>query len=316
MNWNMLTQNVGCKVRLVPAACHLDADGDLLPPRGEDWTIASHTADSLEIKTVSGHSYRLAKDAIFSYASDADRSDAKQKYGFLTLKVQLFIQGSTVNAVPNLRPGEPVDPPAVNKTARARSHFVPELERLFRWQVHVLERCLLNYGLTSHDKPSNPPDTWESLRPKKSRLYPNAAPVHDLSPADARLLAEFYGALDEVDEIVGDWVRMNTAYEYNCWNFLMHKVEQSLRMGENAIRKFCPDRQYDATMPASGTLLSRSETCLARASQMRTAYIVRKQAEHALAAARRTHPGLAARSPRPTIHPLQRRHPTATRETL
>jgi hypothetical protein len=265
----MLPRNVGCKVRLVPAACHLDGDGDLLPPRGEDWTITAHIADSLVIKTDSGQSYRLGEDNIFSFASDADRSEAMQKYGFLTLKVQLFIQGNTVSAMPNLRPGEPVDPPTVSKTARARSHFAPELERLFRRQVHVLERCLLNYGLTSHDKPSNPPDTWESLRPKRSRLYPNAAPVHDLSPADVRLLAEFYGALDEVDEIIEDWMRKNTAYEYNCWNLLMHKVEQSLRMGGSAIRKFCCDRQYDATMPASGTLLSRSATCLTHAKDAR-----------------------------------------------
>jgi hypothetical protein len=36
MNWDKLKHNIGCKVQLVPVACHLDAAGDILPPRGED----------------------------------------------------------------------------------------------------------------------------------------------------------------------------------------------------------------------------------------------------------------------------------------
>ncbi len=296
MKWDKLTQNVGSKIRLVPAACHLDSDGDLLPPRGEDWTIKASGAEFIEIETDAGQSYRLGKDHIYSYATDPDRSGDQQTFGFLSLKVQLFIRGLSVSATLNQRPGDPIDPPAINKTARARAHFIPELERLFRRQIQVLDRCLLNFGLTSHDKPSNPPDTWESLKPKKSRLYPNSAPVHDLSATDAQLLAEFYAALDEIDEIISDRIRTDTTYEYNCWNFLMHKVEHSLRMGENVIRKFCKERQFDATSPAGGTLLSRSEVGLSRAADARADFLKRFAAKQEQQnAARRVHPMYAAR---------------------
>lgn len=200
--------------------------------------------------------------------------------------------------MPNSRPGLPVDPPTTDGATRARVHFIPEIERRFRRQVQILDRCLLNFGLTSNDKPSNPPDTWASLRPARTSLYPNVAPISDLSATDATLLAKFHGAVDEVDELLDNWISSGTQPEYNCWNYLMHKVEHSLRMGSNVIRKFCADRQFDATMPASGTLLSRAETGLGRANQMRTAFIDRKQAEHALAAARRMRPALSSRVPR------------------
>lgn len=307
MKWDKLKANIGYKVQLVPTACHLDAGGDILPARGEDWTITSSGVDFLEIDAGLGYRYLLAKDHVHHYTSDAHRSAQGEHFGFLTLNVQLFVQGAAVRVVPNSRPGLPVDPPTSDKATRARVHFIPEIERRFRRQVQILDRCLLNFGLTSNDKPSNPPDTWASLRPARSSLYPNAAPISDLSATDATLLAEFHGAVDEVDEVLDNWISSGTQPEYNCWNYLMHKVEYSLRMGSNVIRKFCADRQFDATMPASGTLLSRAETGLGRANQMRTAFIDKKQAEHALAAARRMRPGLSSRVPGSTVHQFQRR---------
>jgi hypothetical protein len=307
MNWDKLKRNLGYKVQLVPMACHLDAAGDILPPRGEEWTITSSGVDFLAINTESGHLYRLGKDHVHHYASDAHRSVGGDHYGFLTLHVQLFIQGTTVRVVPNSRPGAPVDPPAADKTVRARVHFIPEVERRFRRQVQILDRCLLNFGLTSHEKPANPSDTWASLRPSRISLYPNAAPIHDLSATDAELLAEFHGAVDEVDELLDNWTNLCTLPEYNCWNFLMHKVEHSLRMGCNVIHKVCADRQFDATMPASGTLLARAEIGLARARQTRNAFIERRQAQDSLATTRRSHPAFAARAYRQTILQQQRR---------
>jgi hypothetical protein len=307
MKWDKLKTNIGFKVQLVPTTCHLDAGGDILPARGEDWTITATGADFLEINSGLGYQYRLGKDHVHHYTSDAHRSLPGEHYGFLTLNVQLFVQSTTVRAVPNSRPGLPVDPPVADKATRARVHFILEIERRFRRQVQVLDRCLLNFGLTSNDKPSNPPDTWASLRPARTTLYPNAAPLGDVSATDATLLAEFHGAVDEVEELLDNWISSGTQPEYNCWNYLMHKVEHGLRMGSNVIRKFCADRQFDTTSPASGTLLSRAETGLGRANQMRTAFIERKQAEHALAAARRAHPGLSSRMPRSTIHQLQGR---------
>jgi hypothetical protein len=294
MNWDKLKRNIGYKVQMVPVACHLDTAGDILPPRGEDWIITSSGADFLEIDAGVGGPYRLGKDHVHHYTSDAHRSADGDNYGFLTLNVQLFIQGTIIRAVPNSRPGAPVDPPATDKTARARVHFIPEVERRFRRQIQILDRCLVSYGLTSHDKLANPSDTWASLRPSRASLYPNAAPIHDLSARDAELLAEFHSAVDEVDELLDNWTSSSTLPEYNCWNYLMHKVEHSLRMGCNVIHKFCADRQFDATMPASGTLLSRAETGLGRARQARDAFMKRRQTEEALAATRRTQAALAA----------------------
>ena len=104
MNWDKLKHNIGDKVQLVPAACHLDATGDVLPTRDEDWTIISAGADFLEIDTRPGHTYRLGKDHAHHYTSDAHRSVGGDNYGFLTLNVQLFIQGIAIRAVPISRP--------------------------------------------------------------------------------------------------------------------------------------------------------------------------------------------------------------------
>lgn len=295
MNWTKLKSNVGYKVRLVPAACHLDSAGDLLPPRDEEWSIVGAGDDFLEIDSGDGLAYRLGKDHFHHFTTDTHHSNDAQSYGFLTLLVQIFIQGIAVSVKPSPRPGAPVDPLPTDKAARARVHFIPEIERLFRRQVQVLDRCMLNFGLTSNDKHSNPPDTWESLRPNRAFLYPNAAPINELSATDAQLLAEFHGALYELTEIIDNWVRSDTAYEYNCWNLLMHKVEQSLRSGSDLIQKFCADRHFDAVMPVGGTLLSRAAEGLGRAQKLRTTFIERKQAQQAQAEARRFHPALAAR---------------------
>lgn len=60
MKWDKLKANIGYKVQLVPTACHLDAGGDILPARGEDWTITSSGADFLEIDAGLGYRYLLA----------------------------------------------------------------------------------------------------------------------------------------------------------------------------------------------------------------------------------------------------------------
>lgn len=315
MNWEKLRRNIGYKVRLVPAACHLDAAGDLLPPRDEEWTIIASGTDFLEIDSGDGSTYRLGKDHFHHFTTDTHRSQDGQSYGFLTLHIQMFIRGIAISVVPNARPGASVDPPPTDRTARARVHFIPEIERLFRRQLQVLDRCLLNFGLTSNDKTANPPDTWASLRPNRPFLYPNAAPIHELSATDAELLAEFHGALYELTEIIDSWISTGAPPEYNHWNLLMHKVEQSVSKGVNLIRKFCADRHYDATMPASGTLLSRSAVGLSRAKELRAAFIERKQAEHTQAAARRlTRPStFGTGAPRLPTYPLPPRHPPMTR---
>ena len=274
MNLDKLKQDVGYRVKLVPSACHLDIGGDLLPAPDEDWTIMAVTDDYVEITAATSHVYRLGKDHIHHFTTDMHRSADGLQHGFLTLNVQLFIQGADVRAVPNHPPGAPVAPPPVNRSERARAHFAPELERLFRRQVWVLGRIVPNYTMTSLEKdPCG--DTWESLRPYQPVLFPSSPLFQDLSSTDAKLLAEFCNSLQEVNDIVIGWTDTQSLREYNCWNVLMHKVQHSLRAGEQAIQRFCPDRQYDATVPSAGTLLSQSQRTLSIADRARDAFMAR-----------------------------------------
>lgn len=132
----------------------------------------------------------------------------------------------------------------------------------------------MNYSVTGNDLLGNeqsirPGDTWKSLTPFQPRLFPSAPAYRDLSGADATLLAEFYGAVDEVRDIIEHWSDTVALTDYNAWNVLMHKVQHSLRLGELAVKKLCPDREFDATMPSVGTLLSRSQKALAAADNAR-----------------------------------------------
>lgn len=71
------------------------------------------------------------------------------------------------------------------------------------------------------------------------------------------MLSEFYASVREIDNILEGWIATDQSLlDYNGWKFLMHKVQDSLRMGEMAIQTFCPERHYDATMPAAGRCYS------------------------------------------------------------
>ena len=235
------------------------------------------TDEYVEITTDSGCFCRLGNDHIKNFATDPQRSGDGLNHGFLLLLVQIYVQGSEVKAIPTPRPGEPL-PPAVNHALKARATFIPELERVFRRQVQILDRVLANFITTANEYlgrqyPVRPNDTWGSLKPAIPHLFPDSAPYRDLSTSDAELLAEFYGAVREVADIVDHWARTVALTEYNAWNVLMHKVQQSLRMGELAVRKLCPERAYDATMPAGGTLLSQSQRVLVSAEKARELYL-------------------------------------------
>lgn len=263
----------GCRVKLVPPACHRDSAGEPLPVQDEDWAIMAVTDEYVEVTTDTGCFCRLGNDHIKNFATDPQRSVDGRNHGFLLLLVQIYVQGSEVKAIPTSRPGEALPPP-VNHALKARATFIPELERVFRRQVQILDRVLANFVTTANEYlgrkyPVRPNDTWESLRPTLPHLFPDSAPYRDLSASDAELLAEFYGAVREVADLIDHWAGTMALTEYNAWNVLMHKVQHGLRMGELAIRKFCPGRAYDATMPASGTLLSRSQTAMGSAEQAR-----------------------------------------------
>lgn len=208
------------------------------------------TNDYIEVNTASGHFYRLGKDHVRTFSTDPHRSTDGLSHAFLQLHVQLYVRGPEVTAVPNHQPGAPVPPP-VNPVLKARTTFVPELERAFRRQVQILDRVLVNFSVTANEmlgahQTIRSNDTWESLMPIQPRLFLEAAVYRDLSASDAELLAEFYGAVSEIADLIEHWAETVALTDYNAWNVLMHKVQHSLRMGELVIQKLCPDRAYDA----------------------------------------------------------------------
>ncbi len=271
MNFDRLSKNLGWKVKLVPAALYLDAEGELMPISDGDWTIEAAGPDNLKLSSGALIGLILAKDHIRNFTTDT----SGDKRGFLTLHVQVSVQDNQYRVVPNHQPGAPVLP-LVDRAARARKLFAPELERVFRRQIQILGRIVPNYALLSNGKePCG--DSWASLKPSKPTLFPTANGVEELSTADIQALAEFYAANHEVSELLGDFIARGTVVaDYNAWNYLMHKVEDCLRAGEEAVRRFCLDRGYDASMPAAGTLLLQSERALSSAASSRTAFIERQ----------------------------------------
>src|SRR6266853_1421685 len=113
MNKDMMKKNVHAHVQLLPPACRLDENGFKLKPEayvGESdrWFIEDVSDSGVRISHPSGHVKTLGYDHICKFTSDGNTNSVKR--GFLTLHVQLFIQGNEVRVVPNARPGDPVEP--------------------------------------------------------------------------------------------------------------------------------------------------------------------------------------------------------------
>ncbi len=69
---------------------------------------------SVRIKnTRTGHRISLARDHIYNFTSNPEKSRAGEQDGFLTLHVQLFMRGREVWVRPNAQPGETVEPQSV-----------------------------------------------------------------------------------------------------------------------------------------------------------------------------------------------------------
>jgi hypothetical protein len=143
MNFEQLKRNKGYVIKLVPPACHIDPSGDPLPALNEDWTIDEITAEHVEISATSGHRHRLAKDHVRNFTTDAHSSTDSVRRGFLTLHVQIFVEGEEVWVLPNERPGAAVIPP-IDRARCARVVLAAELERCFRRQIQILGRVLPN----------------------------------------------------------------------------------------------------------------------------------------------------------------------------
>ena len=108
MQKDQLKKCVGHIVRLIPIAHRLDPRGFALPPIDDEWLIESVTDEGVRISLArTGHFRMLGFDHVHGYMSDRVLNGVK--HAFLTLNVQLSIQGNDVHVFPT-RPGVSVPP--------------------------------------------------------------------------------------------------------------------------------------------------------------------------------------------------------------
>jgi len=130
-------------------------------------------------------------------------------------------------------------------------YFTPELARIVAQQIHVLGRLVPNFTMASVGKPMAQVETWEAFRPGRPVLYPSAAQFRDLSEADATSLINFYDSVHGIAETINTWIETKTPQDVNSWNVLMQTVDNSLKVGEIAVQRFCPERWLSPIAPAS-----------------------------------------------------------------
>jgi hypothetical protein len=110
VNWNQFKKNIGARYKVEPPACSLDELGAELGEISDDWILTSigpnDVAELTNARTQ--HVLRLAKDHIYDFRSDTTRPNDGSRYGFLVLKIQVFLQGARLSMRPNTKPGERV----------------------------------------------------------------------------------------------------------------------------------------------------------------------------------------------------------------
>lgn len=117
--------------------------------------------------------------------------------------------------------------------------------------------------------------------PRRPVLYPAAAQFKDLSEADATAMIDFYDSVHGVAETIESWIELKTPQEVNAWNVLMQAVRNSLRLGEIAVQRFCPDRQLSPLLPASGTLIQNIERTGSSVQSALNAHLARHETKPA-----------------------------------
>jgi hypothetical protein len=139
MNWEAMKKNVGYRVQLQPIAQHLDHRGVELQTIDDDWVIQSVGGETVEISNLrTGHRTNLGKDHIHNFTSNPDRCTEGLKYGFLTLRVQISMQGPALRIRPTLRPGEPL----AAETAQSRHSYQNELAAMIGQTRNALEQLV------------------------------------------------------------------------------------------------------------------------------------------------------------------------------
>jgi len=115
-----IVKNVGYRVRLRPIACRLNELGLELPEIDDDWIIGPARDDGIPVSNIrTQHQFTLGFDHIHNFRSDTTRIEGDTKFGFLTLHVQINLQGANLDIQPTLRPGERVPPPMVKVVEKA-----------------------------------------------------------------------------------------------------------------------------------------------------------------------------------------------------
>lgn len=119
MQKSQLAKNLGYHVRLRPIACRLDPLGLELPFVDDHWVIRSALDDGIKISNIrTQHFFKLGYDHVHHFTSDTTQASTGTKYGFLTLLVQIYLQGENLTIEPTLRPGERVPPSKVKIVER------------------------------------------------------------------------------------------------------------------------------------------------------------------------------------------------------
>jgi hypothetical protein len=94
MNIEKLRRSLYTRLRLRPIAISVQPDGAF--ERHDDvWLLQRVSQAEVELSNIStGHVAKLGTDHIHHFDSDPQSGTATEKHGFLTLTVQVFLEGS------------------------------------------------------------------------------------------------------------------------------------------------------------------------------------------------------------------------------
>jgi hypothetical protein len=149
VNWaKFKIAGIGMRVELEPPACFVGEDGrDVQEHASHDWMVTGFPEnDVVTLQNVAtGHVAPLGKDHIYEFRSNPIRTKGDARFGFLVLKVQVFVQGDTLRLRPNRAPGESV---AANERIAQLEREAASLRvalrprRLSRWQHNAIVSVL------------------------------------------------------------------------------------------------------------------------------------------------------------------------------
>lgn len=107
MNWEQFKKNVGLRFQLRPPAFCVNEGATSSSSPDDDWVVLEVSETFFELSNCrTKHKIRLGKDHIHHFTSNPNRSDSGTGYGFLTLNVQVYIQGKSIWLQPNSGPGQ------------------------------------------------------------------------------------------------------------------------------------------------------------------------------------------------------------------